>query len=100
MTTVKFVKGVDVTTTSLTSATLPSVWLNSTRNLLANKFKRTSMKHTSLTDASCSKDTPKENNDEKIPPSWGTYSALMICSWNSNLTTYLGTPTSLRYPKT
>ena len=26
------------------------------------------MKHTSLLDASCSKDTPLENNDEKTPP--------------------------------
>jgi hypothetical protein len=48
MTALKFVKGVVVATTSLRSATLPSIWLNSSRNLLANKFKGTSMKHTSL----------------------------------------------------
>jgi len=68
MTTLKFVKGVVVTTTSLRSVTVPSIWLSSTRNLLANKFKETCMKHTSLLDASCSKDTPLENNDEKTPP--------------------------------
>jgi hypothetical protein len=29
-----------------------------------------------------------------------TYSALTICSWNSNPMTYLETPTSLYHPKT
>jgi hypothetical protein len=32
--------------------------------------------------------------------SWTIYSALTICSWNSNPATYLETPTSLHYPKT
>jgi hypothetical protein len=48
--TLKFVKGVDVTTTTPGCATFPGIWLNYTRNLLVSKFKGTSLKLTSLLD--------------------------------------------------
>jgi transposase len=103
MTTLKFVKGVVVATTSLRSATLARIWLNSIRNLLANKFKGTSMTHTSLLNLL----TPVVSRIllwkimmRRSLRGWTTYSALMICSWNSNPTTYLETPTSLYHPKT
>jgi hypothetical protein len=43
-TTLKFVKGVVVTTIIPGGATFLGIWLNYTRNLLVNKFKRTSLK--------------------------------------------------------
>jgi hypothetical protein len=102
-TTLKFFKGVVVTTIRPGGATFPGIWLNYIRNLLETKFKGTSMKHTSLL-----------NLLMPVAPwillwkimirtshrSWTTYSTLTICSWNSNPTTYLETPTSLHYPKT
>jgi hypothetical protein len=48
--TLKFVKGMVVTTTTPESATFPGIWLNYTRNLLVSKFKRIGLKLTSLLD--------------------------------------------------
>ena len=103
MTTLKFVKGMVVTAISLRSATLPSIWLNSTRNLLANKFKGTSMKRTSLLNR-LTPVAPRmllwKITMRRLLRRWTIYSALTICSLNSNPTTYTETTTSLHHLKT
>jgi hypothetical protein len=82
-TTLKFVKGVAITTTISGGATFPGIWLSYTRNLLVSKFNGTSLKLTSLLDL-LTPVAPKiflrNTTIGRSHRSWTIYSALTICS--------------------
>ena len=70
---------------------------------IGKQVQGTSLKLTSLLDLLTSvapKMFSQKTTMRRSHLSWITYSALTTCSWNSNPTTYLETPTSLHHPKT
>ena len=99
MTTLKFVKRCDCHNHITKNATQLDIWLTYSWNLLVNKFKGTSLKHTSTLDLlttvapRCFYGTQWkcsiEQNNKEIPLCGTIYWALTIWSWNFNSTTYL-----------